>query len=184
MASTQVRPDMQRSRQSSQIEIKGGSGCTEAQNSFSADSPYYESYVENELRNMAILHDTLHDIASRTKTFGKCGNLMSEATRRLALSCRLRRPYTAEDEKDIAIQERRMKQDVAERRSALGDEMVSLLGVMSDVSDMCNAITFSYEQYSYSSLPLSWSLVGRCWKRLLMLKHKWFNPSKQRWLPL
>lgn len=134
MASVQARPAMKsQGRQWSQIEIKGGSGGTEPQNSFSADSPYYESYVENEIRNMAVLHDTLHDIAARTKTFSKCGNLMSESTRRLALSCRLRRPYATEDERDVAIHERRMKQEVAERRTALGDEMASLLGVMADV---------------------------------------------------
>lgn len=122
-------------RKNSIIEIQAGSGGTEAQTSFSADSPYYNSYVENEVRNIAIMHDTLHDIAARTKTFGKCGSLMSEATRRLALSCRLRRPYNAvEDEKEMVMQERQMGQEVAQRRHALGDEMASLLGVMSDVS--------------------------------------------------
>ena len=137
MASQQGRPGLvNQSRQISQIQIKGGSGGTEPQNSFSADSPYYESYVENELRNMALLHDTLHDIAARTKTFGKCGNLMSEATRRLAISCRLRRPYASEDDRDSIIQEHRMKQEVAERRTAMGDEMASLLGVMADVRKM------------------------------------------------
>lgn len=117
------------------IAIQGGSGGTESQNSFSADSPYYNSYVENELRTMAIMHETLHDIAGRTKTFDKCGNLMSEATRRLALACRLRRPYTpAEDEKEMELQEQQMEKDVAARRRALGADMVSLLGVMAQVS--------------------------------------------------
>jgi hypothetical protein len=140
MASAEVQ---QAIRKGSVIQIQAGSGGTEAQNSFSADSPYYSSYVENEVRNIAIMHDTLHDIAARTKTFGKCGSLMSESTRRLALSCRLRRPYSAEDEREMAAQERRMGQEVVMRRHALGDEMASLLGVMSDVSTFsCSPVMF------------------------------------------
>lgn len=134
MASTARPAGTQPTRQGSTIQIKAGTGGTEAQNSFSADSPYYESYVEKELRNMAVMHDTLHDIAGRTKTFGKCGRLMSEATQRLALSCKLRRPYAAEDEREMAAQERRMAKEVAERQNALGEDMASLLSVMSGVS--------------------------------------------------
>jgi len=52
------------------------------QNSFSADSPYFSSYVENEMNSMHVMHQTLNDIAARTKTFGKCGALMAESTRR------------------------------------------------------------------------------------------------------
>lgn len=104
------------------------------QNSFSANSPYYSSYVENEMRSMNIMNDTLRDIAARTKTFGKCGTLMSESTRRLALACRLRRPYAAEDEKDAEDMERVQEMEVAERRRAVGDDMASLLSVMSEVS--------------------------------------------------
>jgi hypothetical protein len=126
-------------QQSFMVEIKGGNDGIVAQNSFSADSPYFGTYVENEIRHMAVMHDTLHDIASRTKTFGKCGSLMSEATRRLALSCRLRRPYTVEDEKEGVDKERRERAEVLERRRALGEEMTSLLIVMSEVSH-CRAI--------------------------------------------
>jgi hypothetical protein len=119
---------------SSMIEVKSGSDGIVAQNSFSADSPYYASYVENEISHMAVMHDSLHDIASRTKTFGKCGTLMSEATRRLALSCRLRRPLSAEDEKDLVDKARREQDEVQERRRAIGEEMTSLLLVMAEVS--------------------------------------------------
>lgn len=117
------------------ILLKGESGETEAQNSFSADSPYYNSYVENELRSMGIMHDTLNDIAGRTKTFGKCGALMSEATRRLALACRLQRPVTpVEEGKEAELQEQRIEREVAERRRAVGDDMVALLASMAEVS--------------------------------------------------
>jgi hypothetical protein len=122
------------SRQGS-IKIKPGSQGTEAQNSFSADSPYFSSYVDSELRSMSVMHDTLRDLAGRTKTFGKCGALMSESTRRLAMSCRLRRPYMAEDEKEMEIQEQQMERDVTERRHALGEDMAGLLSVMAEVSD-------------------------------------------------
>jgi hypothetical protein len=105
------------------------------QNSFSADSPYYKSYVENEMKSMQIMNETLKDIAARTKTFGKCGALMSESTRRLALACRLRRPYVVDEEKNADEVERQHEMEVAERRKAVGDDMASLLSVMSEVCD-------------------------------------------------
>lgn len=107
----------------------------DVENSFSADSPYFSSYVENELRSMNIMNDTLRDIAGRTKTFGKCGALMSEATRRLALACKLRRPLSPEEEKDSDAHSERIREfQVLERRRAVGEDMSSLLGVMSEVS--------------------------------------------------
>jgi hypothetical protein len=125
-------------RKASIFFAKSGPTGTEAQNSFSADSPYFSSYVENELQSMTIMNDTLKDIAGRTKTFGKCGALMSEATRRLALACRLRRPYVVEDEKEMEAQEQEREMEVNDRRRAVGEDMASLLAVMSEVSDMCN----------------------------------------------
>ena len=117
------------------IQIKSGSvPGAEVQNSFSADSPFFSSYVDNEVNSMMIMNDTLRDIAGRTKTFSKCGALMSEATRRLALSCRLRRPYVpSEDEKEEEMAERHREMEVAQRKRAVGDDMASLLGVMSEV---------------------------------------------------
>jgi hypothetical protein len=107
----------------------------DVENSFSADSPYFSSYADNELRSMTVMHQTLKDIAGRTKTFGKCGALMAESTRRLALACRLRRPVTAEEEKEGDAQAERIREkQVAERRRAVGEDMSSLLGVMSEVS--------------------------------------------------
>lgn len=107
----------------------------DVENSFSADSPYFSSYVENELRSMTIMNDTLKDIAGRTKTFGKCGALMSEATRRLALACKLRRPLSPEEEKESDAHSERVREfQVLERRRAVGEDMASLLGVMAEVS--------------------------------------------------
>ena len=103
------------------------------QNSFSADSPYFSSYVENEMNSMHIMHETLTDIAARTKTFGKCGALMAESTRRLALACRLRQFHT-EEEGDREEADSPEEMEVAEKRRAIGEDLASLLGVMSDVS--------------------------------------------------
>ena len=107
----------------------------DAQNSFSADSPYFASYVENEMRSLDTMDDTLRDIAARTKTFGKCGALMAESTRRLALACRLRRPFNmSEDEKEMEVQGLQREREVLDRRRAVGEDMASLLAVMSEVS--------------------------------------------------
>ena len=118
------------------IMLKGIGGISDAQNSFSANSPYFSSYVENELASMSVMDDALRDIAARTKTFGKCGALMSESTRRLALACRLQRPptnNTSEDEKEQEYLEQIREREVAERRRAVGEDMASLLSVMSEV---------------------------------------------------
>ncbi len=59
------------------------------QYSFTQDSPYFTSYVDKEMKHVNVLSETLRDISSKAKTFGKCGLLMSEATRRLSQSCKL-----------------------------------------------------------------------------------------------
>ena len=114
-----------------------GASDTDAHLSFSADSPYFASYVENDMKSVRTFHETLHDISGRTRTFGKCGALMAESTRRLALSCRLRRPFVqkeGEDEKEMEEKAEQREAEVLERRRAVGEEMASLLSVMSEVS--------------------------------------------------
>lgn len=59
------------------------------QTSFTADSPYFTAYVDKEMKNLNVLTTTLRDISNKAKTFGKCGVLMSEATRRLSSACKL-----------------------------------------------------------------------------------------------
>jgi len=125
------------------------------QNSFSADSPYFSSYVENEMNSMHVMHQTLNDIAARTKTFGKCGALMAESTRRLALSCRLRQART-EEEGDRDEADRRQEAEVAERRRAVGEDLASLMGVMADlleeVAEAQIQMTRSFEATMVTSL--------------------------------
>jgi hypothetical protein len=115
------------------------------QNSFSADSPYFSSYVENEMNSMQIFHSTLNDIAARTKTFGKCGALMSESTRRLALACRLQQPNADDDGYSFEETKSREAEAVADRRRAVGEDMASLLGVMSEVRIQQEKMKFAEE---------------------------------------
>jgi len=170
---------------------KGGDDGMAAQNSFSADSPYFSSFVDNEIRRMAIMHETLHDIAANTKSFGKTGLKMSEATRRLALSCRLRRPYSAEDEKELNEKERRERADVHDRRRAIGEEMASILVLMAEVRSLRRCIKCeitSREDFlnlkvfvgSYCFSCFFLLSPTRCWKRLRMRRHRCVNPSRRR----
>ena len=108
--------------------------------SFTADSPYFSSYVDGEMRSVNVLHDTVKDISARAKTFGKCGALMAEATRRLSQACRLQPSGGAssntsgggadegEDnrDKEMAV--------IDERRQAVGSEMESCLRILGGVS--------------------------------------------------
>jgi hypothetical protein len=109
-----------------------------ARTSFTADSPYFTSYVEGEMRQVQVLSETLRDISARAKTFGKCGALMSEATRRLALACRLK-PSTPSSNSgdneegksadDMTPQDRIIK----ERQGAVGEEMMVVLSTLGEV---------------------------------------------------
>eukprot|EP00547_Thalassionema_nitzschioides_P006881 CAMPEP_0194199544 /NCGR_PEP_ID=MMETSP0156-20130528/523_1 /TAXON_ID=33649 /ORGANISM="Thalassionema nitzschioides, Strain L26-B" /LENGTH=834 /DNA_ID=CAMNT_0038924459 /DNA_START=118 /DNA_END=2622 /DNA_ORIENTATION=+ len=107
--------------------------------SFTADSPYYTSYVETEMRQVRVLSDTLRDISGRAKTFGKCGALMAEATRRLALSCRLKPPKKAKQGQEQDDEESDGSEDdsriLRERQEAVGDEMMVVLKTLGEVLD-------------------------------------------------
>lgn len=107
----------------------------ESQTSFTADSPYYSAFVDQEVNNLQTLSMLMHDISGRTKTFGKAGRLMSEAMRRLSLSCKLRPPIdealqlAAEDELDP-------NKILKHRKKAVGEEMTTLLGTLGEVSSV------------------------------------------------
>lgn len=105
--------------------------------SFTADSPYFTSYVDKEMRSLSVLTDTLRDISSKAKTFGKCGVLMSEATRRLSQSCKLQSAKAANgegnDENNTNLSEKE-RQAVSERKKSVGD-MMGVLQVLGNVLD-------------------------------------------------
>lgn len=107
--------------------------------SFTADSPYYTSYVETEMKQVHVLSETLRDISGRAKTFGKCGALMAEATRRLALSCRLKPPKKQKQGEDQDEEDSIGSKDdgriLRERQEAVGEEMMVVLKTLGEVLD-------------------------------------------------
>ena len=118
--------------------------------SFTSSSPYLSSYVSREMRNLHILTDTLRDISARARTFGKCGALMAEATRRLSSACRLGSvendtEQTEGSENEKATEEERL------RRESIGEEMTATLALLGDIleslsvsqSNMCQSIEAS-----------------------------------------
>mmetsp|Transcript_9242 Transcript_9242/g.13860 ORF Transcript_9242/g.13860 Transcript_9242/m.13860 type:complete len:924 (-) Transcript_9242:1060-3831(-) len=130
--------------------------------SFTSDSPYLQSYIDREMRNLNVLTDTLRDISARARTFGKCGALMAEATRRLSSSCRLnpqtgssKSPQTndnvEEDSSDREDQHRIMK----ERRESVGEEMTNVLAVLGEILDEVADAQVSMCQSLEASLSLS-----------------------------
>jgi hypothetical protein len=108
--------------------------------SFTADSPYYTSYVEKEMRQVETLSETLKDISARAKTFSKYGALMAESTRRLSSACRLERQTTntnggSDDEGDEFKQKDEEERGIQERKQAVGEEMTSILTLLAEVLD-------------------------------------------------
>ena len=108
----------------------------DARTSFTAESPYYTSYVEKEMRQVETLSETLKDISARAKTFGKYGALMAESTRRLSSACRLERQTTSGGSDDEGDEMKRQDEDergIQERRESVGEEMTSILTLLSEV---------------------------------------------------
>ena len=90
------------------------------------------------MKNLNVLTETLRDISHKANTFGKCGVIMSEATRRLSQSCKLRSNKnnvdTSLNDKDGNLSEKE-KQLISERKKSVGDEMVAVLEVLGNVLD-------------------------------------------------
>ena len=103
---------------------------TDDRPSFTADSPYFGGFCENEVQSFQVLSDALGDISKRTITFAKTGALMSEATRRLVLSCRLQRLLPEDADEDMQLAE---EEAMLQRQQVLGEEMTELLGLLADV---------------------------------------------------
>jgi hypothetical protein len=94
------------------------------------------------MKNLNVLSDSLRDISSKAKTFGKCGALMSEATRRLSQSCKLQSfqnganksespPY---DDVGTFLSDKD-KKAYSERKASVGEEMAGVLQVLGKVLD-------------------------------------------------
>ena len=118
----------------------GGGECSGHATSFTADSPYFSSYVDAEMASVNVLHDTVRDVSARARTFGKCGALMAEATRRLSQACRLQpsgASASAEQTEGVDNKEKE-NNSVEEPRQAVGPEMESCLKILGGVSyELC-----------------------------------------------
>jgi hypothetical protein len=110
-----------------------------ARTNFTADSPYFDAFCDSELHSMDMLSETLRDIAARAKTFTKTGLMMSEATQRLAMACKLKRENG--DEEDVSNEQRLIR----ERRNAIGYEMAGTLELLGEVRKMEQASNLRYE---------------------------------------
>lgn len=145
------------------------SNNTKSSNSFTADSPYYTSFCETELRQVSVLSETLREISSRAKTFGKCGALMAESTRRLSSACRLEKQTTttgSDDEGEESISKMEKDERVKlERQEAIGQDMTSVLKLLAEVSFCVRAfwcvsrvfVTLVVLTAHYFSLPIATS---------------------------
>lgn len=137
--------------------------------SFTSDSPYLQSYIDREMTNLHVLTETLRDISARARTFGKCGALMAEATRRLSSACRLNPPNGSSSgsgkdasnrssesgNEDSSENESEHMRVMKERQESIGDEMSSVLSVLGEILDEVADAQVSMCQSLEASLSLS-----------------------------
>lgn len=127
--------------------------------SFTADSPYYTAFCETELRQVTILSEALKEISSRAKTFGKCGALMAESTRRLSAACRLEKQApsnnNSDDEGTGEARQEKEEREKEERKEAIGKDMTSVLQLLAEVSKIIfqfSCISCKFIRSPYHSL--------------------------------
>lgn len=159
-------------RSSTPSRSRSNSGTNNASNnntpssaipSFTSDSPYLQSYIDREMRNLHVLTETLRDISARARTFGKCGALMAEATRRLSSACRLNPPNgssgggnnTRSSESGEETDQDEQMRVMTERQESIGDEMTSVLSVLGEILDEVADAQVSMCQSLEASLSLS-----------------------------
>ena len=134
--------------------------------SFTSSSPYLSSYVSREMRNLHILTDTLRDISARARTFGKCGALMAEATRRLSCACRLGSVEKNAAEKTVNMGEESSttqsgatseisSEEERLRRESVGEEMTMTLALLGEILESLASSQLSMCQSIEASLSLS-----------------------------
>ena len=71
--------------------------------SFTADSPYYATYISTQQSRLEILSSSMDGIARATRAFNEAGRSMSEATHKLAESCRVEDAEAPPDSPDNAF---------------------------------------------------------------------------------
>ena len=137
---------MQRSNSSTGTSETSPAPAWTARNSFTADSPYFNAFCDNEVKQLHTLSDSLREIATRTQTLTRTGLVMSEAAQRLAASCKFQSLVASgtaaegnntnadetEEEKQARLAAARALRET--KRQAVGEEMASFLEVLGDVS--------------------------------------------------
>jgi hypothetical protein len=137
--------------------------------SFTADSPYFNSFVDKEMQSINLLSEALKDISLRTKNFVQTGVRMAEATRQLAVACRLHHELDADADDDERLEE---EAALKKRKEAVGEEMVTLLGLLSNVRVGCLSTLQRRIRCTIQHFPRLTLLFRfiRYWKRLHSLK--------------
>lgn len=108
--------------------------------SFTADTPYFDAYVDRELCHLTILTETLYDISARARAAGQCGETMADATRKLSMACKLYPTFDRNGEDWVRAADGdeegklREKKICDARKVAVGKEMGGVLRILGEVS--------------------------------------------------
>lgn len=108
--------------------------------SFTADTPYFDAYVDRELCHLTILTETLYDISARARAAGQCGETMADATRKLSTACKLYPTFDRNGEDWVRAADGdeegklREKKICDARKVAVGKEMGGVLRILGEVS--------------------------------------------------
>jgi len=119
------------------------------------------------MNNLSILARTLRDISAKAKTFGKCGALMSEATRRLSMSCKLQSPNddgSADLEGpdgEVSKSAERERALRMQRKVSLGEEMTGVLAILGQILDEVADAQVQMCESLEASLSLSLELFAQ-----------------------
>lgn len=106
-----------------------------ARTSFTADSPYFDAFVNSELQSFNVLTETLNGIAAHTRAFVKQGAIMSDVAKRLSLACKLRSADISDDDTadSDGVAANLEEESMQQRRNAIGEEMAGILELLGEV---------------------------------------------------
>lgn len=126
--------------------------------SFTADSPYFDAFCEGEIGSLNMLSETLGDISQKTRAFVRAGAIMCEATRQLALACKLSRDVSEEQNNNNNNGINREEGEISEeemqkqRRQAVGEEMANILELLGEVRTVVGSCSLAVSAFSLPSL--------------------------------
>ena len=108
--------------------------------SFTADSPYFDAFVNSEVQSFNVLAETLNGIAAHTRAFVKQSAIMCDVAKRLSLACKLRSgDVSDEDTADNGGVTANLEEElIQQRRNAIGEEMTGILELLGEVCQHLN----------------------------------------------